>query len=505
MFACLYVPPNAPFFQSPQIELTAGIGARSVMGTLVRLARDFSPRIEIQSSNLIVLDRDGLREMFGDTRAVGNMLRKVAVDHGLNAHVAMSTTRTAAVMTALSYAGLTIIPPGMEASSLALLSLGILKTLALEQTNGVSEKSRLFKFPDSTSLSTINLWGLKTLGDLAVIPSVDLFERLGPDGFVLQRLARGEDERPLTPTYIKEPLEVSLALEHPIERVEALSFVLGGLFDALCTRFEYDQVDAITLCVRLQLVTRKIYFRTLQLPTPLRDPRVLRTLVLLDLESHPPSAGIDQVTIEIKSIPGRVRQFSLLEHALPSKEQISVLLARLTVLMGDGRCGTPVIADSFRPGVFEIRRFNPKVENLGSEPEVEHSPRKFFRHFATNSPDSGSYSLVPVLRRFRLPVMVRVRVYRGCPVHVATGYRNLSGGRVVMCAGPWRTSGYWWRRWPRGSNNQNSTTSGRRLTSAPSSFPWDRDEWEVALTDRAIYRIYRDRRQNCWFMDGVID
>jgi hypothetical protein len=62
---------------------------------------------------------------------------------------------------------------------------------------------------------------------------------------------------------------------------------------------------AAVLHVRLHLVkgtgvksedgTRPVHERTLQLPTPIRDARTLRTLALLDLESHPPPAAIDRV------------------------------------------------------------------------------------------------------------------------------------------------------------------------------------------------------------------
>ena len=50
----------------------------------------------------------------------------------------------------------------------------------------------------------------------------------------------------------------------------------------------------------------------------LRDPKVLRTLVLLELESHPPSAGIDRVKLTIDPTPGRIIQHSLLARPLPS-------------------------------------------------------------------------------------------------------------------------------------------------------------------------------------------
>ena len=34
---------------------------------------------------------------------------------------------------------------------------------------------------------------------------------------------------------------------------------------------------------------------------------------------------------------------------------------------------------------------------------------------------------------------------------------------------------------------------------------WNRDEWDVNCTDGAVYRIYRDRERDRWFVDGVVD
>ena len=34
---------------------------------------------------------------------------------------------------------------------------------------------------------------------------------------------------------------------------------------------------------------------------------------------------------------------------------------------------------------------------------------------------------------------------------------------------------------------------------------WNRDEWDVALGDDAIYRIFRDRDTGGWFIDAIAD
>src|SRR6185503_15834040 len=106
--------------------------------------------------------------------------------------------------------------------------------------------------------------------------------------------------------------------------------------------------------------TRLVHERSLQLPTPIRDARTLRTLALLVLESHPPAGPIDRVVVAVDPTPARIVQFSLITRPLPSPEQISTLMARLQALMGETRCGSPSLVDSWKPGAFEMRTFLPR-------------------------------------------------------------------------------------------------------------------------------------------------
>src|SRR5262249_4649724 len=154
-------------------------------------------------------------------------------------------------------------------------------------------------------------------------------------------------------------------------------------------------------------------------------PRVLRTLLLLDLESHPPGAAVDIVRIEIDPAPARIVQYSLLERPIPSPETIATLTARLGALVGDTRCGSPVLLDTHRPDGLDMRRYAP--------------------HSRIRNPDPlNQVPGPPVLRRFRPPIAVRVAVEHGAPAHVAITRRGVPAGRVEQRAGPWRTSGAWW-------------------------------------------------------------
>jgi hypothetical protein len=35
--------------------------------------------------------------------------------------------------------------------------------------------------------------------------------------------------------------------------------------------------------------------------------------------------------------------------------------------------------------------------------------------------------------------------------------------------------------------------------------PWDRDEWDIALADGTVYRVFVEREVGQWFLEGVFD
>jgi hypothetical protein len=43
------------------------------------------------------------------------------------------------------------------------------------------------------------------------------------------------------------------------------------------------------------------------------------------------------------------------------------------------------------------------------------------------------------------------------------------------------------------------------LTRDTSASSWDRDAWDVSLTDGGVYRIFHDRRVDRWFLEGLVD
>src|SRR5215831_2221221 len=346
MFACVYSPGYDDHRKAREARKENNIenSASSACSAVTVVAQQFSPRYETRG-DLVVIDVCGLERLFGDARAIGEELRREAADRGLRAHVAIAATQTAAVVLAIARPGVVVVEPDTEADAIARVTLDIFRKIA----DGADDAISMFR-----------RWGLKTLGDLAALPADELSSRMGQQGLAWHAIARGADVRPLVPDVEDERFEASLELEWPIEGLEPLSFVLTRLLEPLSLRLEQRDRGVAVLHVQLRLVNKETYARRLELPTPMRDVKTLRTLALLDLEAHPPAEntiGIDRVSIVIEPTPGRVWQHTLFARPHPTPEQLSTLFARLGAAMGHDRIGAPVLVDTYRPGAFAMAPF----------------------------------------------------------------------------------------------------------------------------------------------------
>ncbi|HSD27080.1 MAG TPA: hypothetical protein VLL75_07220 [Vicinamibacteria bacterium] len=397
----------------------------------------------------MLLDLRGLGRLWLDPAALGQAILDRGRARSLDPNVVLAGTRTAVLVLARGRAGLTVVPPGGEVAALAPLPLDLLDL-------------------DPDRLALLRRWGLSTFGDLASLPAVALAERLGPDGPRLRRQARGEDETPFVARPDAERFDLTLDLEWPVDGLEPLSFLLGRVLEPLCASLVARGRRAMGLGLDLRLVDGSLHRRALRPAAPSADARTWRTLLLLDLEVHPPRDAIQSLTVRAEPTPSRSVQFSLLDPAQPSPEKLAETMARLHEWTKDGRSGAPSLLDTHRPGAFAVGTFAPGPVAVGRG-----SPGGV-------SPAATREALSPrvALRVFRPPLPAEVAMKDGAPAFVsAAGVR----GAVVDRAGPWRASGDWW------------------------DGAYSREEWDVALAGSGVYRIFRDRLRDAWFVEGELD
>ncbi|HVQ31639.1 MAG TPA: hypothetical protein VMV21_18720 [Vicinamibacteria bacterium] len=415
---------------------------------LLDLGREFTPRVEARGPTPVLLDLHGLGRVWPTAEALGQAIVDAARVRRLEAQVALAWSRAAALVLARGRPGLTVVPAGRESEALAPLPLSLLDL-------------------DIAQIELFARWGLRTIGDLARLPASGLAERLGPDGPRLRRLARGEDDGLFVPAGAPATFEMTLELDWPVEGLEPLSFLLARVLEPLCAGLVARGRRAAALTLDLGLVDRSTHRRALKPAAPSAEPRTWRTLVLLDLEAHPPRDAIQAITVRAEPTPARPVQFSLLDPALPSPERLAETMARLHSWTAVGRGGAASLLDTHRPGAFAVGTFAPGP--VGPKATEAQGPPRV------------------ALRAFRPPLPADVAVRGGAPAFVAApGIR----GAVAAHAGPWRASGDWW------------------------DVAWSREEWDVALaasgpgasdSSLSVYRIFRDRLREAWFVEGELD
>jgi protein ImuB len=307
--------------------------------------------------------------------------------------------------------------------------------------------------PSPELQETLERWGIRWFQDLAALPPLGIAERLGPEGLRLRQLARGEVDRKLVALEDPPRFEDELELDYPVELLEPLAFVLSRLLNGVTTRLATRGLATDELRLRLTLENRAIHERRLRLPVPSLDQRAFLKLMQLDLAAHPPAAPVEYVHLEANPVKPRAVQSGLYIPVAPEPLKLELTLTRIKAFVGEDKVGSPELMDTHRPGAFRMTWG--RSEFTG---KLRPAPRV-------------------AIRMFRPPRAARVTIDSGRPSFVtAAGIR----GRVLELAGPWRTSGDWW-----------------------TVDPWERDEWDIALSDGALYRIY------CappgWFVEGSYD
>jgi protein ImuB len=330
--------------------------------------------------------------------------------------------------------------------------------------------------PSPELQETLERWGIRRFRELGALPPLGIAERLGPEGLRLRELARGEAERKLLPLEDAARFEDEIELEYPLELLEPLAFLLARLLNGLTSSLATRALATNELRLRLRLENRETHARTLRLPVPSLDAKAFLKLMQLDLEAHPPQAPIMHVWMGANPVKPQAAQSGLFIPAAPEPVKLELTLARIKAIVGENRAGVAERLNTHRPDAFRMLEWGGPPGPRGS-PRTRSSPEQSRQWKAGQGAGSGPGGPPYVLRFFRPPLPARVTVAALGPSYIAA--ENIHG-KVVELAGPWRTSGDWW-----------------------TLDPWLRDEWDLALSDGALYRVYCEPRG--WFVEGSYD
>jgi nucleotidyltransferase/DNA polymerase involved in DNA repair len=462
---------------------------RSAADALLDVAESISPVTEEGAPGCVWLDLTGVERLYrysmgaeGTADDVENSLAQELIRRArrisLEAAAGIGSNKEIAHLAARC-GGARVIAAGMEREFLDWLPLDLLEL----DPNGRGDEIELM----------LKRLGISRLGDIARLDSRAVGSRLGRHGVQLARLARGEGSATVIARPRAETFAEAVEFEYGIENLEPLGFVLHAMLKQLTERLQIRGLAAGDLKLSLGLAGRGHDSRHVAVAAATTEARSLLTLLKLHLEKSPPPAAVETVRLTVEARARRPAQNDLFLPAAPAPDRLEAAIARIAALCGPERVGTLVPADSYRPEAVRLSKFAPPPPLPATRSRTAESAESRLSQYPA-APASDSTPIV--LRAIRPAEEVEVMCTRNSPEFVRG---NNICARVVSSAGPWRRQGEWW------AAAQSSKDSAACAMPNNSPAAYNRDYYELALADGAVYRIYRDLSSGRWFADGIYD
>jgi protein ImuB len=469
---------------------------RAAQEALLDVAATFSPRVEDAGYGVAYLDVTGMERHWGSgypaaaaeagfspggvdpggktartevsvlqgwQEALGRAAIAAVERIGMPVRAGIAASKLAARVAAELPGSPTVVPEGEEAAFLAPLPL-----------------TRLA--PQMEAWTTLERWGIDSIGALARLPESEVASRLGELGRELHWAARGVDPRPLMPRQLPPEFREGMDLEWPLVALEPFLFVANAALDRLATRLEVQGFACRRIELTLTLEPDGYHVRSIDLPAPTRDTKTILALLRLDLEQSPPGAPVRGFAIV--AFPDRPRrtQLSLFGPAALSPERLATTIARLAAMIGEERIGMAVAVDGHLPERFAITRYAPPPP-----PDVRCGPQKSRGLLAVRvlRPPVPLEVITRPSRDDERPGLQIVSIREERPVSDDDKNGSRKGaiaGEARVSSGPWQLEDGWW-------------------TETPAT----REYWDVEIAGGGIYRLYRERSDGGWFADGVYD
>ncbi len=416
--------------------------------SIYKVLQKISPYVEEQASGVFYLDISGFGLLYRTEEDLARTILTAVAPSRYPAQLGLGANRFVAFTAACradAEASL-IIPSGKEKQFLSPLSVNYLP---------LSEESR----------SILEDLGIRRIGQLASISTHDLTSRLGPEGIVLARLVRGEEDSVFVSGVSEDQFSDRINFTFALKTVGLISTHTEQLLAGLFSRLGQFSQGCCCVNVRLSLEDRSEMELRLAVDRPTLSARkFLRQLALL-LGKQKLTAGVTGLQV---TIPAAV-DLAPEQKDLAGSEQNSPQAA-----IGD-------LDWSLFPAGLTVSL--PRIAaGLIPEQRVELKPFSSKEH----KRDPGNTVPIPLyavhsisgLRLLRPAEAVEVSIVQQRP---GTITRRGKRAAVTHTDGPWRLTGGWW--------NQE----------------YHRLYYEIETDDSGRYLLYFDRAVSRWLLQGIFD
>lgn len=408
----------------------------AAQGELLQCAALWTPDYEAALPGCCVLDLHRRRDGAGREQENGRLIREHLEQRRLDARVGFATNADLAMLAAQAAKPVLVLRDEDAGTDfLQALPVSVLR-------------------PSADVRHVLTLWGVHTLGSLIQLPRADVTARLGHEGRLLWDMAAGGSQRLLKLVRPVMHFCEEMELEHPVECLEPLLFILRRMLQGLCERLADVWLVAASLLLTLRFDDRSEHQRELHVAEPSRDVEMLFRVLHVHLDGLSAAAPIVFVALGVRPARPAGSQGQLFERALRDPNRFAETLTQIEALLGAGKVGRACLLPSRRLDAFRVVSFN------------EATPASLL-HTPAGLP----------LRRLRPTPSVQVRLIRGRPGEFRRGHEQHV---ITHAEGPWLLSGDWWDAAAR----------------------WDKEVWTVQADDGVLYQLAR--QNEAWVLEGTL-
>jgi protein ImuB len=337
------------------------------------------------------------------------------------------------------------------------------------------ERDYLGPFPIGVlepSLSLANLLdgiGVETCRDLARLDLESVEVRFGSEGARLWRLSRADDSRRI---FASMPRALPMAsldwVDYTLKDPERLVFIINALIGNITTELKSRGQCAREMTMVFSLANRERYDHLVRPARSTASHKAWMRLIRAHLERITLPDGVVGITIRVESVTGEVeRQGDIFDRGFATARAAEETIAQLL----DDQGAVVVTPRNSQHPLMDRR-----TEWVSQEP-AQASARIQLRERAVKATAAPRLTLQVFPEPRRVAVTTKRRRDHQMPVQ----YRDKEWMQIISAAGPDRVSGGQWTE------------------------PYAREYFRCVTEDGMMVWLYRDAREDAWYLHGWWD
>jgi protein ImuB len=345
---------------------------------------------------------------------------------------------------------LVVIPPGSESDYLASHPVGVLE-------------------PSLALSSLLDGIGIESCGDLAKLNLESVEVRFGAEGARLWRLSKGDDSRRIFTSIPRALPSASLDwVDYTLRETERLIFIINALIGNITTELTGRGQCAREMTMTFSLANRESFEHLVRPARSTSSHKAWMRLMRTHLERIALPDGVVGITIRVESVTGEVeRQGDIFDRGFATARAAEETIAQLL----DDQGAVVVTPHNSQHPLIDRR-----TEWVSQEP-AQASARIQLRERVVKATAAPRLTLQLYAEPRRVAVKTKRRRDHQMPVE----YRDKEWLEITSAAGPDRVSGGQW------------------------ADPYAREYFRCVTDDGMMVWLYRDAREDAWYLHGWWD